>query len=171
MLQLACKVKVLCQAVGEVGCASKQFFGTAYWFFQRDHGLKGFYWFGPWSFYLYVLCRIIMSVFLSLMMYSCQVFNNPGAILELLIGPQRRVVLSGFEEPVMEWSCQGKVIKSWVIDLIQWRKRKRCEGKTESTNWISFCTILRLRENFVNPLELPEFQRWSLITCSLFFIS
>lgn len=51
------------------------------------------------------------------MMYSCQVFNNPGAILELLIGPQRRVVLSGFEEPVMEWSCQGKVIKSRVIDL------------------------------------------------------
>lgn len=53
------------------------------------------------------------------MMYSCQVFNNPGAILELLIGPQRRVVLSGFEEPVMESSCQGKVIKSRVIDLIQ----------------------------------------------------
>lgn len=53
------------------------------------------------------------------MMYSCHVFGAGVVILEMLIGPQRRVVLSGFEEPVMEWSCQGKVIKSRVIDLIQ----------------------------------------------------
>lgn len=41
--------------------------------------------------------------------------TSPGP----LIGPQRQVGLSGFEEPVMKWSCQGPVIKNWLMDLIR----------------------------------------------------
>lgn len=72
MLKRACKVKVLCQAVGEVGCASKQFFGTAYCFFQRDHGLKGALLIWPVKFlfvcalsYHYVCLSVSYDLFMS----------------------------------------------------------------------------------------------------------
>lgn len=57
---------------------------------------------------LYVLYAILSAgVFMS---------DDPAALPS---GPHRQVGLSGLEEAVMKWSCQGPVIKSCLMYLIR----------------------------------------------------